>query len=176
MGEVAASCKRGALCYSVYLSTTSDEDLSLVKSDAFSFEKVSKSDETDDLGDMDNSEEAQLLRLLSHRNCWYLMGKHGGCSCHFRHDGSLDLPEGYRGQIPSFGPPEDWAPEDEEDIDSTRAVYDWLISMLSEGHSIDLVDWWSSSNLNEIQTFDVKLRDVPSDHFRFFGNGIFKLS
>lgn len=164
------------MCYSVYLSTTCEDDLSLLKYEDFTLESIALSNELDDMGDMDNSEEAQLLRLLTYSNYWYLSGKYGGCSCHFRHDGSLDLPEGFEGQKPSFGSPEDWRHEDEEDVESTKVVYDWLTSMLSVGHSIDLIDWWTDSNPEKLQIFDVKLQDVPREEFRFFGNGKFNLS
>ena len=156
------------MCYSVYLSTTSDEDLSLVKSVAFSFEQISRSDETDDLGETENGEEAQLLRFLSHRNCWYLTGKYGGCSCHFRHTEGGFHPTTQVESMPYFSPPESWSPEDAEDVESTGAFYDALVTLVNGGHQVEILDAWSGTKVTRIRTIPVSLAKVSRDEFRFF--------
>ncbi|MCH7945706.1 MAG: hypothetical protein IIC73_06805, partial [Armatimonadetes bacterium] len=105
----------------IYLSTTSDEDLSELNDGPFFFLRPTDQD------------DAESLALLEHPNKWFLSGQYGGCSCHFRHRQGVE-PLG-------FGVPLDWYHEDEDDLESTKAVYDVLTRIVSEGHKLDLLDY-----------------------------------
>jgi hypothetical protein len=74
-----------------------------------------------------------------------------------------------------FSPPEDWFPEDADDIEATKAVYDLLSKMLAEGHKVDLVDVWVGTKPEAITERDVSLSEVDRDSFRFFENRKFNL-
>jgi hypothetical protein len=86
------------MCYAVYISTDSTEDLSKRNSELVRFEKV-----TDPNAD-------PCTRLLDLPNQWYV-GSKTGCSCTFRHLMSVKL---------GFGEPEDWYPEEQDDVDATK--------------------------------------------------------
>jgi len=75
-----------------------------------------------------------------------------------------------------FAPPEDWNPEDEDNIEATGAVYDVLVGILTGGHKVDLIDAWSNTLLEAITALDVSLSEVDRDSFRFFENRKFNLS
>ena len=155
------------MCYSVYLSTNSNEDLSLIKSEEFSLSRLTTKDEPDER-DMDNTEEAQLLRLLSHSNNWYLSGKNGGCSCHFRHTEESFQPNMKKTFMPYFSIPEDWSPEDPEDVESTASFYDALVLMVSRGYQVEILDTWTGTKPARIRSMPVSLSTVSRDQFRFF--------
>src|SRR6266550_3266194 len=120
------------MCNVIYLSTTSDEDLSAVSSDRLRFEPIT---EDDDPG---------ILALLEYPHKWYLTREFGGCSCHFRHDRSIS---GWTGEaIRSFEPPQDWCPEDSDNIEATLAAYEVLMRILASGYRLDLVDVRTDTN------------------------------
>ena len=75
-----------------------------------------------------------------------------------------------------FAPPADWCPEDAEDIEATRAVYDALAVLLAEGHKVDVMDIGANAPPEAITTLDVSLSEVDRDAFRFFENHKFNLS
>lgn len=141
------------MCYVVYLSTTFAEDLGTPGGGLFNLIPV----------DDDDAEEA--IDLLSFPNRWYLESKHGGCSCHFRHWCEVNGDE--------FGPPEEWFPEDMEDVEATQAFYDLVSGLVSGGHFVDLVDAWSMTPKEKIRTLDVSLSEVKREAFRFFENARF---
>lgn len=143
------------MCYSIYLSTTSQEDLSRLPSTLYNFLPLTEDDEPD------------IIHLLDYSARWYLQCQYGGCSCHFRH---LAV-----GSDMDFAPPEDWFPEDSEDIEATQAVYDVLAGILADGHQVDLMDVWSDAQPEEITVLDVSLSEVQQDTFRFFENHKFNL-
>ncbi len=144
------------MCYSVYLSTTSLDDLSGLPSKLYRFRPLTKAD------------EPAIVRLLDHSSQWYLEGQYGGCSCHFRH-----LCEGNERD---FAPPFDWSPEDADDIEATQAVYDVLAGLLASGHKVDLIDLWEDTESEAITVLDLSLVDVARDSFRFFESCKFNLS
>jgi hypothetical protein len=144
-----------AMCYLIYLSTTSPEDLSRLPSKLYHFRPIAKED------------DPAIVNLLDNPAQWYLECQYGGCSCHFRHlDG---------GRETDFFPPADWFPEDAEDIEATRAVYDLLARLLAEGHGVDLVDIWNGTPPEVITVLDVSLSEVGRDSFRFFEHRKFHL-
>ena len=142
--------------------------MSQLKSDDFSLVKLTLSNEPNDLGEVDNSEEAQLLRLLSYSNNWYLSGKYGGCSCHFRHTEGGYHPTTKQTSMPYFSIPEDWSPEDPEDVESTAAFYDALVQIVNTGYQVEILDAWSGTKPTRIRTIPISLTKVPRDKFRFF--------
>lgn len=144
------------MCYSVYLSTTSPEDLSSLPSNLYRFRPLTEED------------EPAIVTLLDHSAQWYLECQYGGCSCHFRH-----LCEGNER---AFSPPADWFPEDADDIEATKAVYDVLAGLLASGHKVDLLDLWEDTEPDAITTLDLSLSTVDRDAFRFFESCKFNLS
>jgi hypothetical protein len=145
------------MCYSIYVSTTSKEDLAGLPEDHFQFQRIEGSEIGNDLG---------ILALLAYPERWLLLCKYGGCSCHFRHLGEVVGGRNGRRQEP-FGVPEDWMPEDEEDLESTKAVFDALSLLLSKGNQVDLIDVWTDTAPDSVQTLNVSLGEVPRDAFRF---------
>ncbi|MFI5387579.1 MAG: hypothetical protein ACHQ50_15835 [Fimbriimonadales bacterium] len=136
------------MCYSIYISTTTDEDLAALPSTLFRFER-------------DPEAETPAMRdLLAHPHRWFLTGQGGGCSCHFRHVmGESDF---------GFGPPVDWYPEDEDDVESTHAVYEVFARVVNSGHQVDVVDMWSDMMPQYVDPMEVSLSQVPAESFRFF--------
>ncbi len=164
----ASPARNVDMCYSIYLSTNSCEDLSQLKSEEFSLVRLPLSNESDYLDEIDNSEEAQLLRLLSYSNNWYLSGKHGGCSCHFRHTEAGYHPTTKVTSMPYFSVPEDWSPEDPEEVESTVAFYDAIVQILAAGHQVEILDAWTGTKPTRIRSIPVALSKVPREKFRFF--------
>lgn len=141
------------MCYSVYISTDSPEDLSKHNSELVKFEKLTDSDKD------------PCIVLLEFSNKWYI-GSKSGCSCSFRHIMSVEL---------GFSDPVDWYEEEQEDIDATRELYFTLSNLLSSGYHVDLIDQWHEAQPEDIITLEVSLDDVYSTAFRLFENHKFKL-
>jgi hypothetical protein len=141
------------MCYAVYISTDSPEDLTTRNSDLVRFKKA-----------IDSSTDP-CAGLLDYPNQWYV-GSKSECSCTFRHLYSVEL---------GFGAPEDWAPEEQDEIDATKELYATLTSLLSSGYLVDLLDRWEGAPPDEIETVDVSLDDVSEDAFRMFENHKFIL-
>jgi hypothetical protein len=136
------------MCYSIYISTDSPEDLSRRDSDLVRFEKVMEL----------NIDPCARLLALPYR--WYV-GSKSGCSCTFRHLPSSDL---------GFSEPVDWYPEEEPALAATHELYSVLSSLLSSGYNADLVDLWESPEPESVTTLDVSLDDVSAMAFRLFEN------
>jgi hypothetical protein len=141
------------MCYGVYISTDSAEDMSHRNSELVRFEKV-----TDPNAD-------PCIGLLDFANKWYV-GSKTGCSCTFRHLFSVEL---------GFGEAEDWYKEEQDELDATRELYGILFSLLSLGYEVDLVDRWEGTQPENITTLEVSLDDVPESAFRMFENHKFRL-
>ena len=144
------------MCHEIFLSTTSPQDLAELPDTLFKFQVI---EHEADPGNLD---------LLAYPQTWLLLGEHGGCSCAFRHDMS--------GKDAYFSAPEDWFPEDRDDIQATLGVYDLVATILSEGHKVDLVDIWNGDEPESIQSLDVSLSAVGRDAFRFFEKYKFNLT
>ncbi|MCO5297850.1 MAG: hypothetical protein M9921_13440 [Fimbriimonadaceae bacterium] len=151
------------MCFSIYLSTTSTEDLAKPESELIQLETI-KGWVPEPLTDEDDS----VLDRLNYPNKWCLVSRYGGCSCGYRHLCS--------GSDFDFGPPEDWCPEDDDDIESTQAAYDLFARLLVEGHQVDVLDVWTGTSAEAITTMVVRLCEVPRDHFRFFEGVRFEFS
>ena len=140
-----------ALCYSVYMSTTAAGALAAGNSGHYRLRQW-------------DGDAPEIVGLLAYPARWELLGRHGGCSCHFRH-----LVEQNIGHL-GFGPPVDWFPEDEDDLEATRAVYDLLSRLLETGNQVDLIDVWSDPSPDNIHSVAVSLREAGRDSFSFWEN------
>src|SRR5579862_3037159 len=112
--RIASTSWTGAMCYLIHVSTSSTEDFSQLPTDLYRFEHANQQC------------DEEPLKLLKHSNKWFLSCRYGGCSCHYRHLECV-------GRDPESGPPEDWFPEDDDDIESTAAVYDVFARVIAEG-------------------------------------------
>ena len=137
------------MCYTVFLSTTSADDLSKYDFDAVSFVGGAPAQEMD---------RPYLARL--HYPAKYFVSTYGGCSCHFRHAEERD---------DLFEPPADWSPEDPEDVEATGKLYDLLMQWVSNGDRVDLIDVWNDDEVFE--EVEVDLSTVPKEAFRLV-NGV----
>ena len=144
----------GTMCYEVYISTESQEDLTTRNSELLRFKRVADP----------NTDPAILL--LDFPNRWYV-GSKSECSCTFRYLYSIEL---------GFGEPVDWYPEDQDEIEATRELYVTLTFLLSSGYQVDLLDQWHGSPAEAITTLDVSLSEVPEKAFRLFENYKFRLN
>lgn len=152
------------MCYTIFLSTTSDEDLSVLSPELLQFERIGGADKC-----LSSVEEDPIEERLAHANRWLLICRYGGCSCHYRH-----LPRELRDL--GFAPPVDWNPEDDDDIESTAAAYDVFRRLLSEGHKLDVIDAWADTPADGIADMPVRLCEVPKEAFRFFDGVRFAFS
>jgi len=141
------------MCYAVYVSTNSPEDLAGRNSELVRFRIVS------------DSETDPCAALLEFPKRWFV-GSKSECSCTFRHTASVEL---------GFTEPVDWYPEDEDALDATRELYRTLKFLVSSGYQVDLVDCWEGAKPADIATADVWLDDVSEAKFRMFENYRFRL-
>ena len=141
------------MCYSVYISTDSDEDLSLCNSELLRFERLAAGG------------GVPYETLLGFANQWYV-GSKSHCSCTFRHLYSVEL---------GFGEPVDWYPEEQDELAATALLYGVLSGLLSAGAHVDLIDVWAGTEVEEVVTLDVSLSAIPAAAFRLFENHKFQL-
>jgi len=134
------------MCYVLLLSTSSAADLSAESTPLVRFEKPAD-DET-------------LAQSLHHSYKWYV-GSSTGCSCTFRHVMSREM---------GFGKPEDWSPEQAEEIAATGAFIAVVRKLLDAGHQVDCLNFWNGAGAGEITKLDVDLSIIADNEFRFFEN------
>jgi len=138
------------MCYMTLLSTTSNEDLSQQNDNLVRFSR--------DLPGL--AEESHL----AHPHRWFI-GSRDGCSCGFRHlyVDSVDL---------GFAEPQEWYPEEPEDIEATRRLAATIRRLVDGGAQVDCVDAWDhGSDANGLSgTIHVDLAAVPDQALRFFEN------
>jgi hypothetical protein len=142
------------MCYSVYISTDSPEDLTAMNSELVRFERI-------DAGHPD-----PVVTLLEHPQKYYV-GSKSVCSCTFRHLLSIEL---------GFGAPVDWYREDHDDLVATAELYRIFSTLLSSGHRLDCIDAWEGAGPEDIETLDVSLEEVSEADFRLFEDYRFRLS
>ena len=135
------------MCYSLYLSTNSSEDLTRYNSELIKFKRL---DAAANAG----------LNILRHRQRWYV-GSKSGCSCTFRHLLSVEL---------GFGEPVAWYPEGEDELRATAELYRVIARLVSEGHQVDCLDIWAGADLKAISEKVVNLDAVSEQAFRLFEN------
>jgi hypothetical protein len=144
------------MCYSVYISTDSGEDLTGRNSKLIGFMRAA------------DVETDPCISLLSFPDKWLVTAPEG-CSCGFRHlcRESVDL---------GFTEPQDWSPEGQEEIDATAELYRVLMGLLEGGHKVDLIDIWQAQTVpDDLITLDVSLDQIPEKAFRLFEGHKFRL-
>lgn len=134
------------MCYSIYLSTDSDLDLSTKNNHLIQF--------------MKESIPQPYLSLLQFQNHWYV-GSKSICSCTFRHLHSIEL---------GFCEPQDWYPEDEQEIEATLIFIRIVREILQQGNQVDCLDIWEAASQSDIIQINVNLEDIRDDQFRFYEN------
>jgi hypothetical protein len=145
------------MCYMTFLSTNSPEDLALGNGPLVQFSR-----------DMPGLPEE---RYLEHAHKWFIASRFG-CSCGFRHltVASVEL---------GFGEPEDWYPEEAEDIQATLQVMAAIRRLVNAGAQVDCVDAWAHGQIEAAElagTLSVDLTVVGDAAFRFFENHRFVFS
>ena len=134
------------MCYTLLLSTSSSEDLSVQNCDLVRFEK--------------EMPEHAPLDALRYPNIWFV-GSRSGCSCSFRHLYSIEL---------GFGEPADWYPEEREDIAATLTFVKIVKSLLSRGEQVDCIDVWRQPEEVRLSSIEVDFGTIDEAEFRFFEN------
>jgi hypothetical protein len=143
------------MCYMVYMATDCADDLSCESSDFVRFGKPS----------VETHSPCPLILKYAHK--WFI-GSKSECSCTFRHLSRDSVGIG-------FGVPEDWFPEEQDEIDATRQLYDILKVIVQRGHQVELLDCWSGEEQEDAVTIDVSLKKVPVQYFRLFEGHVFNL-
>ncbi len=136
------------MCYFLYISTNSDQDLAINNNELVNFKKVESKD------------EELPTEILSYSNIWYV-GSAKGCSCSFRHLMSPDL---------GFSESVDWYKEETEEIEATKQLYDILKKELDKGKAIEIVDKWTQTDSRDIKEMEVSFSDISRNQFRFIEN------
>jgi len=136
------------MCYLVYISTDSAEDLSEHNCSLIRFEK--------NFG----NHSPGIMDILLYKYPWYVASK-AGCSCTFRHLTSIEL---------GFSKPVDWYHEEPEEIKATQLFYDVVSSLIFSGKKLDCIEIWSGTKKDQIKNLKVDLPSVGRDEFRFFEN------
>lgn len=67
-----------------------------------------------------------------------------------------------------FGAPEEWYEENPEDIEATKAFYDFVAGLARAGHRVDSVTLWDEEPASAIATLVVDFSKVSREAFRFF--------
>ncbi|UCD43085.1 MAG: hypothetical protein JSV69_05685 [Chloroflexota bacterium] len=134
------------MCYSIYLSTDSNKDLSNENNDLLHF----KQEEI----------KVPIQSILKNEHQWYL-GSKSICSCTFRHLHSIEL---------GFSEPVDWYPEDDDEIAATLSFIEIARQIVEQGHQLDCIDIWEGTAEADIKELRIDLNDLRDDEFRFFEN------
>ena len=142
------------MCYSLYISTDSEQDLAVYNNELIKLRKIVGID------------EELPIEILSYPNIWYVGSAHE-CSCGFRHLMGPDL---------GFSEPVDWYEEDYEDLESTKQLYDILKKLLSSGNKVEVVDKWTSVESKDIKIMNVSFSKISRNEFRFIENFKFNIS
>lgn len=72
-----------------------------------------------------------------------------------------------KGYCQTFDPPQDWSPEDDDDVAATRLVYDVIRQLVEEGEEVEVACHWTSDAPVFIAE-RVRLSEVSRDAFRFW--------
>ena len=133
------------MCYELYLSTSSTEDLSRYNSEWISFGNPDRLDD-------------RYVGILRHERKWYV-GSKSGCSCTFRYLAGGDL---------GFDEPQDWLPEEQDELRATADLYRVVASLVQGGEKVDCLALWPGAEPARIKTMSVSLSEVPQKAFRLF--------
>lgn len=138
------------MCYMLVMSTTSNSDLSINDSSLITFKKI----------------ESQIPEdhILKNQYKWFVGSAHG-CSCGFRHLYSSSVELG-------FEEPEDWFPEEKDDIIATCAFIRIIKALVSTGNKVDCFDAWDDNQNTSISagTISINTSQMKDEKFRFFEN------
>lgn len=139
------------MCYSLILSTTTDEDLAVRNSEFVRFSR-----------DLPGGVEAIQLQ---YPEVWYV-GSKTGCSCTFRHLNSPEL---------GFGAPEDWYPEEADEVEATLRLIEIIRELVEHGFSVDCFDAWieGDGSCAGAGRINVDLGTLQDDAFRLIENHYF---
>ena len=137
------------MCYLTLLSTSSDADLTVRNNELVQFSKS-----------LPGIEEEKYLEYPFK---WYL-GSKTGCSCEFRRLCTQSVSLG-------FGDPEEWFPEEPDQIVATRHIASVIRSMVASGARVDCVDAWAHDPKVAdplAGQIEVDLSEISDTQFRFF--------
>jgi hypothetical protein len=134
------------VCYSIYLSTDSSQDLSGENSELIHFQKESIAE--------------PFRSMLQNEHQWYV-GSQSGCSCTFRHLFSIEL---------GFSEPVDWYEEDGSEIAATLSFIRVIRQLIESGQKVDCIDVWNNAAQKDIVERVVNLKNMDDEQFRFFEN------
>ncbi len=140
------------MCYSLYLSTDCDRDMKVLNSNHVQFIKL------------ETYVENENTHLLNLKNKWFV-GSVTECSCTFRHLYSTEL---------GFAEPQDWYPEEADEIEATRQFYKLILYLLEDEFSVECLDVWTGAKPNDISILEVDMDKVSEQEFRFFENYLFR--
>jgi len=135
------------MCYSLYLSTSSREDLTKHNSELLRFRRPEPAD-------------AKWAGLLRYEHKWFI-GSKSECSCTFRHLSTTEL---------GFIEPQDWCPEDEDNVHATAELYRVILSLVSAGEQVDCLDAWYGAKPDEIKEMAVTINTISERQFLLFEN------
>jgi hypothetical protein len=135
------------MCYSLYLSTSSREDLTKHNSELLRFRSLDAADE-------------KWTSLLRHEHKWFV-GSKSVCSCTFRHFSTTDL---------GFTEPLDWSPEDEDNVLATAELYRVIHTLIAAGEQADCLDVWYDAKSDEVKEMTVTFSAVSEKQFLLFEN------
>ena len=121
------------MCYTLLLSTSSDEDLNQYNNELVRFSRALPS-----IADTDK---------LKYRNKWYI-GSKAGCSCTFRHLYSIEL---------GFGEPVDWYEEDPDAIEATVQLIGIIRGLASSGEDVDCIDAWERDKMFPVAESEIEV-------------------
>jgi hypothetical protein len=140
------------MCFSLYISTDSPEDLRSCTTELVRFQKAEDYE----------YKATEFISILQFPNRWFV-GSKSGCSCTFRHlhCSAVDL---------GFGAPEGWYEEGQDNLDATQQLYQVIHNLLRSGFRLDCIDHWAGAEPKDITVLPVSLQAVSKEAFRLFEN------
>ena len=139
------------MCYLTVLSTNSNQDLSEYNSDLVSF--------------CSEYNKLKENNFLEYKNKWFIARKGESCSCGFRYVERWNI------EALGFSEPEDWSPEDPEDIKATHEIVNVILQLLESGEKVDSVTSWQDE-ANPMQellgNIKINISEIGIERFRFF--------
>ena len=142
------------MCYTLYISTDSNKDLQSNNSALVQFKRI------------DASEEDVMTAMLNLENKWFV-GSATNCSCTFRHLYSTGL---------GFGEPQDWYPEETDEVEATKKLYKVISDLLDDGSKVECLDVWTGAKPADISILEVQLDTVSEKEFRLFENHLLRFT
>ena len=142
------------MCYKTVLSTSSGCDLQAFNTPLLHFER-----------EMPGVPEEAHLRYPQR---WFV-GSQYGCSCGFRHLTSYEL---------GFAAPEDWMPEDADDITASLQLVAVVRSLQQAGEQLDCIDAWTDDEPRadaHVEALVVELGSLADAQFCLFAGYRFDL-